>query len=374
MKQKVLMTATIAKHLQRFHLPLLEWFQNEGYETHVACEGDEELPFCDYQWRIPFVRSPYSMGNVVAYNKLKRLLREHQYVLIHCQTPIAGIITRLVALNTTTKQTKVVYTAHGFHFYNSAPWSNWMIYYPLELIASRWADAIITVNYEDYNRIEEKGNPQTHYYKISGCGVNVDRFYPVDTRSKIQLRKCKSFSEDDFLMIYAAEFIPRKNHKFIIDLGLELFRKLPKAKILFAGRGRLEGELKNKVQEKGLADKILFLGFREDINEIYQLSDIGVSASRQEGLPTNIMEEMMSGLPILASIERGHNELVQHEENGYLYKQEDSLAFIDYASKLYHNDNLRSEFSKASIRKSQKYALSNVVEQVTEIYQKYLPV
>ena len=129
MKKKILFTASIAKHLFRFHLPYLQWFKEQGYETHVACDGDESIPYVDKQWKVPFIRRPFSAGHIKAYKELKAIIDKEQYTMLHCHTPMASIVTRLAAIDARKKGTKVLYTAHGFHFYNGASLINWLTYY-----------------------------------------------------------------------------------------------------------------------------------------------------------------------------------------------------------------------------------------------------
>ncbi|MBX9889397.1 MAG: glycosyltransferase family 4 protein [Flavobacteriaceae bacterium] len=372
MKLKILFTASIAKHLLRFHLPYLQWFKEQGYEVHIACEGDEKVPFVDKKWTVPFVRSPFSIGHIKSFKILKEIIDREQYSLVHCHTPMASIVTRLAAKEARSQATKVLYTAHGFHFYNGAPFLNWLTYYPVELLMSGYADAIITINSEDYKRISQKGNQKTNYYIIPGIGVDNKRFNIVSKKEKNDLRLKKGFNNYDFIAIYAAEFINRKNHQFIIKAIAEYKEQFPNLKILFCGRGLLQEKMEILVKINKLESIIQFMGFRNDIDELYKMSDLGISSSKQEGLGLNLIEEMMCGLPILATEDRGHKEIVQSGKDGYLYKQNNEQHFIENLKKLYRNQKLVREMGKKASLSAQLFEITNSLQEMSVIYKKFL--
>ena len=372
MIKKVLFTASIAKHILRFHLPYLRWFQEQGYETHVACGGEEAIPYVDIKHSIPFVRSPFHSGHWAAYRELKALLERKDYAMVHCHTPMASVVTRLAAKGSRMKGTKILYTAHGFHFYKGSPFHNWLTYYPVELALANYADAIITINEEDFQTIKSKGNKNTKVFKIPGVGVDQKRFFPVSKEEKFSLRQKNGFKEEDFILVYAAEFIPRKNHSFIISAAKRLAVEIPSLKILFAGRGELKEDIEQHVKVLGLGEIINFLGFREDIDEVFKFSDLGISSSKQEGLGLNLVEEMMCGLPIVATEDRGHKEIVDYGANGYLFHQGDMKEFILIIKKLYENEDLRKSMGQEAIEKAKKFELSNSLKEMEKIYRQFL--
>lgn len=371
-KKKVLFTASIALHFRAFHLPYLKWFQEQGYETHVACNDVEDLPYVDKIWPIDFIRTPFSLKHSKAYKSLKKIIDKENFEIISTHTPMASIVTRLAAIDARDKGTKVLYTAHGFHFFNGASVINWMCYYPIEILLSKYADAIITINEEDFQRIKAKGNTKTKYFKIPGIGVNSERFYPLENDKKKELRTAKGFNEDKYILIYAAEFIERKNHKFIIDAVVKNKSCFQNTEIFFAGKGVLEDRLKKHVQNNNVGNIIKFIGFRKDIDEIYKLSDIAISASKQEGLGLNLLEGMMCGLPVVATQDRGHQEFVLPEVNGYLFEQANQNEFVNYVSLMLNNAGLREEMSKNSIQTAKKFELSNSLNEKVKIYRQFM--
>ncbi|WNH12226.1 glycosyltransferase family 4 protein [Thalassobellus suaedae] len=374
MSKKILFTASVAGHFKAFHLPYLKWFQEQGFETHIACNETTamKLPFVDKTWNIDFARNPFSLNNIRALRQLKEIIDRENYTLVNCHTPTASVVTRLACIKARKNGTILIYTAHGFHFYKGAPFIYWALFFPVEILLAKISDAVITINTEDYLLIKKYGAKNTDYYLIPGIGVDKSSFYPVSLATKTALRKEKKFPLDKKILIYAAEFIPRKNHQFIIDSVSKYREMFTSTVILFAGNGRDEESLKKYAESLKVNHIIKFIGFRRDIHEIYKLADIGISTSKQEGLGLNLVEEMMCGLPLIASEDRGHKEIIDHNLNGFLYPQNNKKSFSEAVHKLNTDSNLYSTFSENGILKAEKFELSSSLKAVTNIYKNYL--
>jgi glycosyltransferase EpsD len=179
-------------------------FKDAGFEVHVACNDDDAIPEIDKKWKVPFVRSPFSSGHSKAFKVLKQIIDSENYTIIHCHTPMASLLTRFASKKARSKGSKVIYTAHGFHFFTGAPLINWLTYYPIELYASKFADGIITINREDFDRIKKRGFQNTKYFMTPGVGVDNARFFPVSFEEKQELRGKLGYKKEDFLVVYAA--------------------------------------------------------------------------------------------------------------------------------------------------------------------------
>lgn len=372
MKSKILFTASIAYHFKAFHLPYLKWLQDQGFETHVACNTIIDLPFVDKVWDVPFARNPFAPQNIRAYLQLKKIIDRENYLLINCHTPAASVITRLAAIDARKLNTKLIYTAHGFHFFKGAPLKYWVLFFPVEKFLTQMTDAVITINSEDFNLIKKTGSKKANYFLIPGIGVNRLNFHPVEINIQQNLRKEKNISLHKKILIYSAEFIPRKNHQFIIESVASYPETFQNMLILFAGKGKDEIKLVEKVNELKLNHIIKFIGFRTDIDEIYKLSDIGISSSKQEGLGLNLVEEMMCGLPLIATEDRGHKEIISHNKNGLLFPQSDKKAFANAVQKLVSDPGLYQRFRKNAIIDGEKFELSKSLRAVTAIYKQYI--
>lgn len=371
-KPKILFVASITGHIKAFHLPYLKWFKENGYETHIATNDAEIVPNVDKAWKVDFERNPFKINNIKAYSQLKKIIDREDFALINCHTPMASVITRLAAKKACKQGTKLIYTAHGFHFYKGAPAKNWILFYPIEKYLTKYTDAIITINTEDYEKIKSVGSPKCKYFLINGIGVNGDRFTPVSNEEKINLRKKHNLPTNDTLLIYAAEFIYRKNHNFLIESVKNNPQEFESIKILFAGKGELEQTMKEKVNQNDLSNTIIFLGYRTDIDEMYKLADYGVSSSYQEGLGLNLVEEMFCGLPVVATIDRGHKEVVDDKINGFLFTINSEKEFINIIRNIKNKTFDYEQMSKKAIEKAQKFEISSSLDAVTKIYKQFL--
>ena len=370
-KQKILYTASTESHLRSFHLPYLKWFKDSGYEVHVAYNGENSLPFVDEVWDISFDRFPISNRNRKAYIKLKKIIDKNNYKLIHTHTPSASVVTRLASVEARKNGTKVLYTAHGFHFFRGAPLKNWLVFYPIEIFMSYFSDAIITINSEDFKALLNSKFKSEYKYKIDGIGINPERLM-VDKYNKQSVKKELGIDDNDFVILYIAEFIERKDHTFIIKSISKLLKKYPNVKLLFAGRGVLLENMKQLVAENYLKNKILFLGFQKEIGKFISVADIGISASKQEGLPIGVSEMMFYEKPVLVTRERGHLELVEHNINGFIYDQGNVEQFQKHIEILYKNEGLRIIMGNQAKNKMNKFLIQNSLKQMIEIYQNHL--
>ncbi len=360
-------------HLRVFHVPYIKWFKEQGYEVHIAGNQNDTIPEVDRSWHIDIERNPLKVNNLKAYKQLKELIEREKYSMVTCHTAMGGVIARLAARNARKNSgLKMLYTAHGFHFFKNGPVKNWLIYFPIEKYLSHFTDAIITINQEDYEMVRNHKFKNIDTYKIPGIGVNAARFSVRSEEDKKSLRKKYGYNVDDFILLYVAEFIPRKNHMFVIDALPELIKIIPNIKILFAGKGRDLDKTKQHAETLDVSSHLEFLGFRKDIPDLIAISDVGISASKQEGLGLNLAEEMFCGIPVVATEDRGHKELIVQGKNGFIYKQGNINEFVDYVKYLYDHPIERNQMGVFASHYVQKFELKNALSAMAEIYKKYL--
>ena len=370
---KVLYVATVVKtHIMEFHIPYLKMLKEMGWETAVAARNDYEnpadcvIPYCDTYFDIPFERNPFKPGNIKAYQKLKKVIDEGNYDIIHCHTPVGAMLTRLAAQAARRRGSKVFYTAHGFHFYKGAPAINWIAYYPVERWLARKTDVLITINKEDYERAKSFKAGKVVY--VPGVGIDIKKFSKrIGNRDK--KRAELGLKTDDFVLLSVGELISRKNHAIVLDaLGeLKKERTLDNIQYIICGRGVLEEQLKDKVVSLGISDHVHFLGYRNDISEICNAVDLFVFMSLQEGLPVALMEAMASGLPVICSNIRGNTDLIKSGKNGELVENT-HVAVSEALVKLQSNDELRKRYAQAAETTIKHFDLASVETEVRDIY------
>jgi glycosyltransferase involved in cell wall biosynthesis len=370
----VLFVATVYTHLAAFHIPFMKLLQSWGYKVHAAASPDEghkrEVEAIGVRcWDVPFVRSPVSPKNLVAYRQLKALFTQERYDLIHVHTPMAAWLGRLAAKRT--GQGPVLYTAHGFHFYKGAPWPYWLFYYPAERLAAHWTDGLIVMNSEDYERAQRMGfKPGKNLFFVHGVGVDLEQFSPAP-KSRASVREELGLSDQDVVVMCVAEFTSTKNHAFLLAAWSKVAREEPCAHLLLIGDGQLKQSMERRIRVDNIPN-VHFLGFRGDVPRLLQSADIFVLPSRREGLPRSIMEAMAAGKPVVATDVRGNRNLVGNGVTGILVKLGDVVGLAQAILQLIHNPELRLRMGEAGREKMQAYSLDHVIKEMSEIYARYL--
>ncbi|WP_430509931.1 glycosyltransferase family 4 protein [Gottfriedia solisilvae] len=372
MTNKVLFCATVDYHFISFHVPYIKWFKEMGWEVHIAANGNNEIHYVDRKFNIPIQRSPFHYKNIMAINELRQIINQNNYQIIHCHTPMGGILGRLAAHKARKTGTKLIYTAHGFHFCKGAPLLNWMIYYPIEKMMANFTDCLITINQEDYE-ISVRNFNAKRIEHIHGVGIDSEEFKPLEDNKKIERKKSFGYEPDDFLLFYAAEFNKNKNQQFLLQSLALMKEEIPNVKLLLAGEGPLLDKCKQLADNLGISQLVNFLGYRKDLKDVVPMCDVAVASSLREGLPVNIMEAMACGLPIVAVDNRGHRELVMNDINGWLVNNNDSMEFSKKIITLAKSKGLKQKLGLNGREITlQKYCIDKVIVEKSGIYKNYM--
>ena len=369
---KVLLVATVQSHICQFHKPLVAMLHEHGCEVHVAARNNLaeknglKLDFVEQVFDVPFQRSPFSPKNLGAYQQLKKIIHEGHYDVIHCNTPVCGVLGRLAARKARKHGTKVFYTAHGFHFYKGAPKKNWLIWYPVEKFMCRYTDKLITITQEDYDLASAKFPAQVE--RIHGVGANAAKYRKRSKTECIALRHELGYADDDKLLLCTGELLPNKNQITAIRAMKALIERQPKAKLLLAGNGPTLPELQAEIAALDLQNCVEFLGYRTDLERYANIADVIVSCSYREGLPMNIVEGMLLGKPVVASYNRGHRELIVPDVTGYMVSPADANAFAETISMLLDDSAQAIRMGHAGCEKAQFYADTHVRQELAYIY------
>ncbi len=371
---KILFVATVRSHIGQFHMPFIRELKARGVEVHAAFKDNSadkpglDLSAIDKTFEVPFERQPLRPNNIKAYRELKKIIDGNGYDAVHCHTPMGAVITRLAAKSARKKGTKVIYTAHGFHFFKGASIKNWMFFYPVEKYLSKYTDCLITINSEDCELAHKKKFRAGKIYKVHGVGVELDKFKAVDADEKARLRAEYGYDGDTFIMIYPADLSVRKNQPMLFDALQKIAEKNKNVKLLLPGQPiRLE-EYKRMISERGIADNVEFLGYRRDINNLVGLSDLSVASSFQEGLPINIIEAMAMGNAIVATDVRGNNDAVEDGVNGYLVPVGDSDLMAEKILELMNDREKLRTFGENGLDMVKDFSTENVNREMLTIY------
>ncbi len=375
-QKKVLILASVASMIDQFNMSNIKLLIDMGYKVHVACNFVEGSTCSDEQikklqhilesldvnyYQIDFKRNVMNIkNNIVAYKQVLNLMKQNKYEFAHCHSPIGGVIGRLVGKAT---KTKVIYTAHGFHFFKGASLVNWLIYYPIEKWLSRYTDVLITINKEDYERA--KGFKAKRVEYVPGVGIDVDKYNIVEVDRKLK-RKELNLPQDAFVVLSVGELNKNKNHEVLI----RAIAKTNNTKIhyVICGQGQLKEYLHGLSKELGIENQVHLLGFRKDIAEICRVSDVFVFPSKREGLPVSLMEAMACGLPVVCSRIRGNVDLIEDGKGGYLVEPDDVERFVKKITELVDDSRLRSQLGRFNARRIETYSVNNVLLDMQKIY------
>jgi len=349
--------------------------QESGLEFHIAgnwsYSSDGERIADEEQYgikihQIDFFRTPYHPGNLKAYRQLKDLVRSENYYAIHCNTPIGGVLGRIIGKQCNVE--KVIYQARGFHFYNGAPKKNWLLYYPVEKWLAHYTDVLITINQEDYGFAKRKlklRNGGMVYY-VPGAGISLSNYENIQI-DRNEKRRGLGLGDTDVICISAGEMNANKNYR----VAIEAIAKTRNSNIhyLICGTGPEKIKLEQLARDRGIESQIHFLGFRTDVNELLYISDIFLIPSLREGLPRSLMEAMASGLPCIASRIRGNVDLLEGTGGGFLCEATDAVSFADKLNMLVNDTEMQNRMGKCNLRTVRNFSVEIVAENIRKIYE-----
>lgn len=369
---RILYVTTISLTMNTFFKPHIKMLVEEGHQVDIAC-NDDGLPLdklyselgCVFH-RVDFSRSPLSADNVRAYGQLKGIVAAGSYDIVHCHTPNAAVITRLVCRSFRKKAgLKAFYTAHGFHFYKGAPLLNWLVFYPVEKLCSRFTDKLITINKEDYVLARDKFHAGEVRH-VPGVGIDLSRFENIRVDREAKRREI-GVPEDAFLLLSVGELNKNKNNQVIIRALAKLGDR--NVHYAIAGVGDMKDELLRLANELGVADQVHLLGYRRDIPELNGSADVFCFPSRREGLGVAAIEALACGLPIVAARNRGTVEFIEPNKNGFLCPDHDAASFAHAISNLISDDTMKNRNAREAFTEVCRFRVDDVVEVMKGIYE-----
>lgn len=378
--KKVLIVASVASMVDHFLLPNIEMLQELDYKVYVACNFKFGSPSSQDKIEqlkkdlennnvickdIHFMRNPFSIQTVKKYMELKKIMSNNTFELVHCHTPVVGVLARFAARKTRKKGTKVIYTAHGFHFFKGAPLINWLVYYPMEKICSYMTDVLITINKEDYAFAKGKMKAKKVEY-IPGVGIDTSKFanVEVDVEKK---RQELGLTMDNVVLLSVGELNENKNHQVIIKALGEI--KDNNIHYCIAGVGEWKDKLLGIAKEYEVEGNVHLVGFRKDIEELLKIVDIFFFPSKREGLSVALMEAMGSGLPCVVSKIRGNTDLIVDDCGGKLVDANAVDEFVKVIKEVSNNKELQSKYGEYNTVKILGFDVMNVEKRMRGIYE-----
>ena len=380
--KRALVLASVASMIDQFNMPNIRLMKEMGYEVDVATNflkgstcSDEKIAALKKSlkemnvrcFQIDFSRNVLNIGeNIKAYKQAKKIIDENNYALIHSHSPIGGFLSRIAARKARKNGTKMIYTAHGFHFFKGAPLMNWLIFYPIERISSRWTDVLVTITHEDYQLAQKKMYAKEVVY-VPGVGINTALFAPKEEDDTINVRKREEFgfSQDDTVMLSVGELNKNKNHEIVLRAMAQFGRK--DLHYVVAGRGDLKVYLEELAKELGVSGQLHLLGFRTDVKELFKMADFFAHPSFREGLSVAVMEAMANGLPVICTKIRGNTDLIEDNKGGYLFNPAEQETAYRALKNIMESSN-RKSMGLYNLKKAEGLDIKAVLEVMRRIY------
>ncbi len=338
--KRMLMMATTAAMIEQFNKNNILILEELGYEVHVLGNFDKGNPISDERleefkkwlgehhgkwFNYSATRSPIDLkNNIRAYRTTVELIKEYGYSFIHCHTPLGSVIARLAGHR---MGVKVIYTAHGFHFYKGAPLKNWLLYYPVEKFLSRWTDLLITITKEDYERALRKFSAKRMMY-VPGVGIDINKIEQVKC-DRVKTRQNIGISNETILIISVGELNNNKNHIVMINAVEKIVNSMKNdidLRYIIVGKGELQKKLQSEIEKKALNNYIQLLGYRDDVIQLEKAADLFVLPSKREGLSLALMEAMACHIPVICSRIRGSVDLISDDRLSFDLSEPQKLA------------------------------------------------
>ncbi|MGL6197867.1 MAG: glycosyltransferase family 4 protein [Lachnospiraceae bacterium] len=366
MMREALVLANVGGFLEKFEKDNIMILKKLGYTVHYAANMEEQkYEFNEEEvsklgiklHHVDIERSPYVLSNYTkAFSQLVKILRQNDIKLIHCHTPVGGVFGRLASRWCWKQHIKVIYTAHGFHFYQGAPLRNNTLYYFVEKILALSTDVLIVINDEDYKKAKslrlKKGGK---VYKIPGVGLDLQKFKPLSQAERLAKRKELGIREDEFFLVSVGELNLNKNHQVVLRALAKMKRNQHRfihIKYAICGSGFLADRMPRWIRRLHLEDTVNLYGYRKDVGELAGCADAMIFPSKREGLGMAALESLAMAVPVIASDNRGTREYMKHKKNGYLCSYDDVEGFISGIEFVHDLDEQQREKMKTYCRES----------------------
>lgn len=382
MKGKILQVCAVGVSVDKLLKPLLNACKEAGFEVHVACADDGYIePLRNEGFivhNVHFERDINIKSNLKSIRELYKLIKLHEYDIVHVHTPIAAVLGRIAAKLARVKH--IIYTAHGFYFHEGMSEKEYNFYYNIEKYFARYAtDYLLLQSKEDYElSLNDNFNKHERIIHISN-GVDIyNKFnkHLIPEENLIRLKRELNINKNDIVFTFIGRFVREKGIFDLVNAFKELNKLHRNTKLMLIG-GLLDSERDQEVQstiddwkEEG---KIIFTGFRTDIPELLMVSDVFVLPSYREGLPRSIIEAMSMEKPVIATNIRGCREEVIHGETGYLVSKGNVKDLFDKMLKLTINEKLRNSMGQLGrVIVEDEYDEQKVLDKQISLFKKLL--
>lgn len=337
---------------------------NQANETHTLKEINRRgARFkdirCDYS-------SLFNRQNMACLRQYRRWLNNEHFDLIICHTTVLGLIARIAAARQHKLGTKVIYFVHGMPVNALSSRLKRIFFRILETSASRFCDAVVTINYDDYNEALKWHVPLV--YKVNGVGCDVAKYMNVDV-DRMELRKSIGVTENEIMIMAVGSVCIHKNH-IVIARALSSLENCEKYHLVICGRAEPESPIVREIEALSATHgfKLTFLGFRDDIEKLVHAADIGAIPSLREGLGMAGIQQLCAGVPMVGTAVQGIKEYIIPGRTGFTVANPHDAAAFAEAIKACSDPGFRNRVKNDCMAVAQEFSLEKSIRQRREIY------
>lgn len=322
--RRLLVVTTVPITLTAFLLPLTARLRDRGWQIDCLSAGQvpgnpvptSEIPELanafarrfDIGWSRSASRTMLRYPSLA--QRVREVVRTGNYDVVHVHTPLAAWVTR-AALRDVADRPRIIYTAHGFHFYEGHSDPNAELFHAAEKRAAMWTDDLVVINKEDeraaHKLVEGTG---CRVHRIDGVGIELDEFdrTTVEARKRaIRTRSKYRVPESAYVVSMVAEYNHNKRPMLLLQAAVEVMHALPNLRIIMVGEGALRPQLERRIEALNLRETVILTGQlpHDEVMAIAQITDVGVLLSEREGLPRSLMEFIAAGATVAGTRTRG---------------------------------------------------------------------
>lgn len=303
-------------------------------------------------------RTPWDMSAVI---RLSRLLRKRKLTLLHAHLPRVGAYGRLAGR---LASLPTIYTEHSL----------WCSHRRLNRLVNRLTigldEMVVAVSEAVAREIIEFCPRITPRVRVIHNGVDVVRIQHA-ARNRIETRRSLGLREEDRLLINLANLRPAKDQATLLE-AFKLLLPQFKEGLILAVVGRDVGEgtkLKTKAHEIGIANRVRFMGYREDALRLLAAADVFVLSSRFEGLPISLLEAGAVGLPCVVTRVGGVPEVIEDGKDGWLVRSADPHALAEAIREVLLDEEMARARGKALQQKvTHHFSLLTTAHSYADLY------
>ena len=374
----LLYVATVSSTMRSFLSPYATHFRRLGWRVDAAASGFDAKPdhgrAFDHVTELPMSRSILDVGGILRGERaIERLIWETSPDLVHVHSPVASFLTRLAVRRMPPERRPLVaYTAHGFHFHRGGHPATNALFLAAERVAGRWTDRLVVISDEDEGAARRyRIVPPNRLVRLPGIGLDTSWYSPssvapsavADERTRLHL------SEGAPLFVLVGELNVNKRQADAIAALASM--RHSDAEMVFLGSGRERSRLEALALAQGLARRVHFAGWVDDVRPVLVGATGLVTTSKREGLSRSVMEALALEIPVVASTARGNRELVG--DSGFVVETGNVGALADAMDWLIdHPDERRAFGLRGRSRMVERYDLQRLIRLHTALYEEML--